>query len=77
MSWYEINGASQLVLVIKNLPANAGDIRDMGSIPSWESPCRRKWHPTPVFLPGESHGQRSMEGYSPQGHKESDMAEAI
>ena len=34
-------------------------------------PWRRKWQPTPVFLPGESHGQRSLEGYSPQGHKES------
>ena len=34
---------------------------------------RRKWHPTPVLLPGESHGQRSLEGYGPQGHKESDV----
>ena len=32
-------------------------------------PWRRKWQPTPVFLPGESHGQRSLEGYSPWGHK--------
>ena len=37
---------------------------------------RRKWHPAPVFLPGKSHGQRSMEGYSPWGHKESDVTEA-
>ena len=36
---------------------------------------RRKWHPIPVFLPGESHGQRSLAGYSPWGHKESDTAE--
>ena len=35
-------------------------------------PWRKEWQPTPVFLPGESHGQRSLEGYSPQGHKESD-----
>ena len=34
---------------------------------------RREWLPTPVFLPGESHGQRSLLGYSPWGHKESDM----
>ena len=34
---------------------------------------RRKWQPTPVFLPGESHGQRSLAGYSPRGSKESDM----
>ena len=37
---------------------------------------RRQWHPTPVILPGESHGQRSLAGCSPQGHKESDMTEA-
>ena len=35
---------------------------------------RREWQPTPVFLPGEFHGQRRLEGYSPWGHKESDMA---
>ena len=39
-------------------------------------PWRRKWHPTPVFLPGESHGQRSLVGYSPWGCKELDMTEA-
>ena len=38
-------------------------------------PWRRQWQPTPVFLPGKSHRQRSLEGYSPWGHKESDMAE--
>ena len=36
-------------------------------------PWRRAWQPTPVILPGESHGQRSPVGYSPWGHKESDM----
>ena len=39
-------------------------------------PWRRAWQPTPVFLPGESHGQRSLAGYSPQGCKESDTTEA-
>ena len=39
-------------------------------------PWRRAWQPTPVFLPGESHGQRSLEGYSPWGRKESDTTEA-
>ena len=38
-------------------------------------PWRRAWQPTPVSLPGESHGQRSLVGYSPQGCKESDMTE--
>ena len=36
-------------------------------------PWRREWQPTPVFLPGESHGQGSLAGYSPWGRKESDM----
>ena len=36
-------------------------------------PWRRKWQPTPVFLPGKSHGQRSLAGYRPWGQKESDM----
>ena len=36
-------------------------------------PRRRKWQPTPVFLPGEPHGQRSLVGHSPWGRKKSDM----
>ena len=45
---------------------------------SWvgKIPWRRTWHPTPVFLPGESPWTRSWAGYSPQGHKESDTTEA-
>ena len=42
----------------------------------WKMPWRRKWQPTPVFLPGESKGLRSLVGYSPWGQKESDMGEA-
>ena len=38
-------------------------------------PWRRAWKPTPVFLPGESHGQRRLVGYSPKSHKGSDMTE--
>ena len=38
---------------------------------------RRKWQPTPVFLPGEFHGQRSLAGYSPWRHKEWDMTEQL
>ena len=41
------------------------------------SPGRRKWLHTPLFLPGEFHGQRSMVGYSPWGHKELDMTEQL
>ena len=40
-------------------------------------PCRRKWQPTPVFLPGKSHGWRSLVGYSPWGPKESDRTERL
>ena len=45
-------------------------------IPVGMIPWRRAWQPTPVFLPRESHGQRSLEGYSPWGRKESDTNEA-
>ena len=68
--------ASQVVLVVKNPPANAGDIKDTGLIPgSGRSSGGGSWQPTPLFLPGESRGQRSLESYSPWGHKESDMTE--
>ena len=68
--------ASQVALVVKNPPANAGDTR-LGFIP-WvrKNPWRRALQPIPVFLPGESHGQRKLAGYSPWGRKESDMTEA-
>ena len=59
----------------KNPPTNAGDT---GSILRLgKNPWRRKWQPTPVFLPGESHGQRSLAGYSPWDHKESDTTERL
>ena len=63
--------------MVKNLAANAGDVRDAGSIPGLGSLQRRAWQPTLVFLPGKFHGQRSLVGYSPWGCKEleSDMAE--
>ena len=65
--------------VVKNLPAKAGDSRDAESlIPgSGRSPWIRKWQPTPVFLPGKSHGQRSLAEWSPQSCKESDMTEQL
>ena len=50
--------------VVKNSPANVGDARDAGLIPELgTSPGGRHWQPTPVFLPGESHVQRSLAGY--------------
>ena len=61
--------------MVKNPPANAGDMR-CGFDP-WvgKIPWRRAWQPTPVFLPGESHGQRSLVGYSPWSCKELNMTE--
>ena len=55
--------------MVKNQPANAGDT---GLSHSWvgKIPWRRKLQPTLVFLPGKSHEQRSLAGYSPWGHKE-------
>ena len=57
---------------VKNPPACAGDTRDTGSIPgSGKIPWSSKWQPTPVLLPGKSHGQRNLVGYSPWNHKDS------
>ena len=58
-------GVSQAVLVVQNPPADARDVRDRGFDP-WvgKMPWRREWQPTTVFVPGESHGQRSLVGYN-------------
>ena len=58
--------------VVKNPPANAGD--PTHGFDPWVGKIlwRRKWQPTPVFLPGKSHGQRMLAGYNPWSHKESD-----
>ena len=60
--------------VVKNLPANAKRQKKHEFDP-WvrKIPWRREWQPTPAFSPGESHGQRSLAGYSSCGHKELDM----
>jgi len=65
-----------VALEVKNTPVNAGRKR-LGFNP-WvgKIPWRRAWQPTPVFLHGESHGQRSLVGYRPWGCKELDMTEA-
>ena len=61
--------ASQVALVIKNPAASAGNMRL--SFDPW------KWQPSPVFLSGESYGERSLAGYRPWGHKGSDTTEVI
>ena len=60
---------------VKESACNAGG---PGCVP-WvrKIPWRRKWLPTPIFLPGESHGQRSLAGYSSWGCKESDTTERL
>ena len=67
--------------MVKKPPANARDVRDVGLVPGLgRSPGEGKCQPTLVFLPGESHGQRSLVGYSPSigsqrvGHNPSDKA---
>ena len=56
--------------MVKNPPASTGDTGSV--LGSGRSPGGRAWQPTPVFLPGKSHGQRSLAGYSPRIHKESE-----
>ena len=56
-------------LVVKNTLANARDMRCRFYPWVRRVPWRRAWKPTPVFLPGDSHGQRKLSGYSPWGHK--------
>ena len=79
-SWGRV---SQVALVVKNTPADAGDIRcrcrrrKRHRLNPWvgKIPWRRAWQPTPVVLPGESQGQGSLAGYGPWGRRESDMTE--
>ena len=69
--------ASHVALVVKNLPDNAADLRAVGlSLGSGRSPGGGHGLPTPIVLPVEFHGQRSLEGYNPWRFKESDMTEA-
>ena len=75
VGWHhQLNGGSE----VKASACNAGDL---GSIPGLgrigKIPWRRNWQPTPVFLPGKSHGRRSLVGYSPWGCKESDTTERL
>ena len=70
---------ANLAQTVKASVCNAGDL---GSIPGFDPwvgkiPWRRAWQPTPVFLTGEFHVQRSLVGYSPWGHKESDTTERL
>ena len=62
--------------MVKNLPTNSGDTGDVGLIPGSErSPGGGNGNPFQYFLPGESHGQKGLEGYSSWGCTESDLTE--
>ena len=63
------NGSSE----VKASACNAGDLGSISGLGRF--PWRRKWQSTPVFLPGESHGQRNLVGYSPRGLKELDTTD--
>ena len=66
----QVTGISLVAQTIKHLPTMwETQVQSLG----WEDLWRRKWQPTPVLLPGKFHGWRSVVGYSPWGHKESDM----
>ena len=67
-------GASLVVQMVKNLPAmQETQLRSL----CWEDPLEKEMATTPVLLPGESHGQKSLLGYSPWGCKESDKTERL
>ena len=57
----------------KETTCNVGDLWSIPGVGRF--PWRRAWQPTPAFLPGKSHAQRSLAGYSPWGHKQTDMTE--
>ena len=61
----------------KESTCNAGDTEDVGLIPGSEDPLEKGMATHSSILPGEFHGQRSLVGYSPQGHKESDTTDRL
>ena len=72
-----IFGASQVVLVVKDLPASAGNVRDASSIPgSGRCPGGGHGNPLQYSCLEKPHGQMSLLGYSPWGRLELDMTEA-
>ena len=81
-SWATREECGLIILVyywiVSAVKASAWSAGNPGSIPgSGRFPWRRKWQPTPVLLPAESHGWRSLVGYSPWGRKESDTIERL
>ena len=66
--------ASLVSQTVKNLPAmREAQVLSLGQEDHW----RREWQPTPVYLPGEFHGQRSLADYSPWDHGKSEMTKQL
>ena len=79
--WFQIGVKQTLNTTLGASPlaqsaCNAGAVEDARSVVG-KIPWRRAWPPTPVFLPGESHGRRSLVGYRPQGRRELDKTEQL
>ena len=73
-----MSGASQVVIVVKNPSANAGDVRDRGLIPGLgRSPGEEHDNPLQYFCLENPHGHRSLAGYSPWDRKESDTTKQL
>ena len=72
---YDLLPVNRMALVVKKPPVNVGNTSCGFSPCVGKIPWRKAWQPSPVFLPGESQGQRRLAGYSPWGHKESDKTE--
>ena len=74
---------SRILYPLQGFPGSSADKESACSVEDpfdpWigKIPWRRAWQPTPVFLSGKIHGQRSLAGYSPWGHKESDTTEHL
>ena len=69
LSDFHFHFTSLVAQMVKNLLAmQETHVQSLGQ----DDPLEKEWQPNPIFLPGESHGQRSLAGYSPWGHKESD-----
>ena len=64
-----------MVLVAKDMPANAGRAGDVGSISGWEDPLEEGLATHSGIFAWRTHGQKSLQGYSPRGHRESDTTE--
>ena len=74
LSELDLYNVLMVALMVKNLPImQEAQVQSLGWI--GKIPWRKEWQPTPIFLPGEFHGQRSLAGYSPWGRKELDMTE--